>query len=383
MARTGRTRNRSITFRGKERTTDLNGTPISSFDTVITTNSSISDSHGRPLVPSSLTLSSRTGMLFLDGYSVNEGNSRIYVYDGVPFFQGSGESPNKTLTPVKSGWELDLVAGTNPSRPVFTPPQFLQDLIELPKLLRETGNLLRKPQKLFSAREAANAHLAARFGWFPLIDDLIKLLGLQKTILNRKRELANLYSGRGLRRRLKFGKDTKVYRQEMRKAQYGTGLVSVGLSVTVTKEEWGTIVWRPKDPVNFVPGDEELNRQALKLAFGLTVEGMAKGAWDVIPWTWLLGWFTNVGKLTLATSNTVPASWSEACLMRMVSTSVTADTPVYSGKVYKLSANGQYSESIKTRLVGTGSILPGFNMPFLDMSRLSVLGSLFVQRLKR
>lgn len=69
--------------------------------------------------------------------------------------------------------------------------------------------------------------------------------------------------------------------------------------------------------------------------------------------------------------------------MRMVSTSVTADTPVYSGKVYKLSANGQYSESIKTRLVGTGSILPGFNMPFLDMSRLSVLGSLFVQRLKR
>lgn len=322
-------------------------------------------------------------MLFLNGYAVNQGNSRIYVYDKVPFFQGSGESPNKTLTPVKSGWELDLIAGTNPSRPVFTLPQFAQDLIELPKLLRETGNLLRKPQKLWSPREAANAHLAARFGWLPLIEDLTKLLDLQSTILKRKRELANLYSGRGLRRRLKFGKNTQVYRQVYKRAQYGTGLVSVGLSVTVTKEEWGTIVWRPKSASYFIPGDEELNRQVRRLIFGLTVEGMAKGVWDVIPWTWLLGWFTNVGKLILSTSNTVPASYSEACLMRMVSTSVVADTPVYSGKNYKLSVSGQYSESIKTRLVGTGSILPGFNMPFLDMSRLSVLGSLWIQRLKR
>lgn len=383
MARTGRTRTRTFSYKGKERTTTLTGAPVSSFDVAVNTSSTISDSHGRPLVPSSLNLSSRTGMLFLNGYAVNQGNSRIYVYDKVPFFQGSGESPNKTLTPVKSGWELDLIAGTNPSRPVFTLPQFAQDLIELPKLLRETGNLLRKPQKLWSPREAANAHLAARFGWLPLIEDLTKLLDLQSTILKRKRELANLYSGRGLRRRLKFGKNTQVYRQVYTRAQYGTGLVSVGLSVTVTKEEWGTIVWRPKSTSYFIPGDEELNRQVRRLIFGLTVEGMAKGVWDVIPWTWLLGWFTNVGKLILSTSNTVPASYSEACLMRMVSTSVVADTPVYSGKNYKLSVSGQYSESIKTRLVGTGSILPGFNMPFLDMSRLSVLGSLWIQRLKR
>lgn len=319
----------------------------------------------------------------LSGRAYNDSNGKIYTHDNTPFYQGTGEVPNQNLLPEKTGWELDLIAGTNPSRPVFTPPQVLQDIITLPKLLRETGALIRKPAKLLSPKEAANAHLAARFGWFPLIEDLIKVLNLQKTILKRNKELNDLYSGKGIKRRLKFANESVTTKQKANWPMYGAGLITVDVHTVVRKDQWGTISWHPTSPPPFHPDDEGRNKFALKLALGLTVEGMAKGAWDVIPWTWLLGWFTNIGKYTLYYSNTVPAKHSGACLMnRMVSTSFPGMVKVAGSKFYLLEPSGTYVDAWRTRKVGSAVVLPGFNMPYLDMSKLSVLASLFVQRMR-
>lgn len=384
MARVGRNRSRSITYRGSTAQYDQNGVLVAGPFFVNAYNSSTCvDSHGRPIKPSAFSSSQQSGTMFLDGYAVNDSDQRVHVFDGLPFTLGSGEASEMSPLPVKSGWELDLIAGTNPSRPVFTPPQVLQDLITLPRLLKETGSLLRKPQKLMSAREVANAHLAARFGWGPLIDDLVKLTKLQSTILKRNKELQQLYSGQGLKRRLKFSDDTKVTRQAYNYAMYLGGQVSVQIHTTVRKKQWGTSRWYPTAPPPYHPDDESRNRFALKLIAGLTVEGMARGAWDVIPWTWLLGWFTNIGKYTLLHSNTVPATWTELCLMNQVSKSSVPGLVVTKfSKVNDLQASGAFSHTTKSRIVGSSTILPGFNMPYLDMSKLSVLASLFVQRMR-
>ena len=382
MARIGRYRVRDDTYRGKIVVSDIDGNFLYQLNPSVEYNSVIGDMIGRPIVPSTLESTQRKGVMRMDGQVLIDDLPWIYKFENYPFIGGAGEVPERSLLPVKDGWYLDLLAGTNPSRPVFTPPQVLQDIIELPKLLRETGNLLRKPKKLMSPKEVANAHLAARFGWAPLIEDLIKVIGLQKTILKRTKELKDLYSGKGIKRRLQFADDTKTTRA-VHLLAYGSTLISVDIHQVVKKNQWGTINWKPTAPPPYQPGDEERNKFALKLALGLTVEGMAKGAWDVIPWTWLLGWFTNIGKYTLLHSNTVPAASSGACLMnRVVSTSFPGMVNVKNSKAYLLSPTGTYIHTIKTRVAASGPVLPGFNMPFLDMSRLSVLASLFVQRMR-
>lgn len=384
MARVGRSRSRIVSIRGSSAQYNQNGVLIAGpfFQTVVN-NSTCVDSHGRPIKPSAFSSSQRSGTMFLDGYAVNDSDQRVHVFEGLPFQLGSGETSEMSPLPVKSGWELDLIAGTNPSRPVFTPPQVLQDLITLPRLIKETGSLLRKPKKLMSAREVANAHLAARFGWAPLIEDLIKITKLQSTILKRNKELTQLYSGGGLKRRLKFNEDTKITRQAYTYAMYAGGTISVQIHTTVRKKQWGTSRWHPTAPPPYHPDDESKNRFVLRLITGLTVEGMARGTWDVIPWTWLLGWFTNVGKYTLLHSNTVPATWSELCLMNQVAkTSVPGLVVTKFSKVNDLEASGAFSHVTRSRIVGSSTILPGLNMPYLDMSRLSVLASLFVQRMR-
>lgn len=385
MARVGRTRNRSNVYIGYNRKRLKDGSIYGpDYPVTITHTSTITDSKGRPIVPSPLNSTQRKGILRLNGSVWCPAAQLYYEFLDVPFQHGTGEVENTNPLPVPNGWVLDLVAGTNPSRPVVMPPTMIQDLITLPGLIRETGKLLSKPRKLWSPREAANGYLAAKFGWWPMIDDLLKLLDLQKHILKRNAELKKLYSGKGLRRRLKFNTDTKTYKQAHLIGLYQSATVTCPISVTVVKSQWATIHWKPTAPPPFHPMDEKWNQKTTRLVLGMTPEGMAKGLWDVIPWTWLLGWFTNIGKLTLAHSNTVPATWSEPCFMNKVEATFTAGgaDATYCEQI-QLSASGKRTYTTRSRAIGGGVALPGLNLPYLDGSRLSVLGALFAQRFMR
>lgn len=384
MARVGRVRYRSNSYTGSRRTRTKDGVVGPEFFNTITHQSSITDSRGRPIVPSALNSVQYQGILRLNGSVFCPSADQYYEYTNFPFQRGTGDVENTTPLPVKNGWVLDLVAGTNPSRPVVMPPTMIQDLVTLPGLIRETGKLLSKPKSLWSPREAANGYLAAKFGWFPMIEDLLKLLDLQKHVLKRNAELKKLYSGKGLRRRLKFDSDNKVGKQIYWIGLHQSSYIGCHISVAVARSQWGTIRWRPTAPPPYHPDDERWNKLTTRLVLGLTPEGMAKGLWDVIPWTWLLGWFTNLGKLLLANSNTVPATWSEACLMnKVVATFAAAGAEAILCTEVNVSASGQRTYTTRSRVIGSGVALPGLNLPYLDGSRLSVLGALFAQRFMR
>jgi hypothetical protein len=215
-----------------------------------------------------------------------------------------------------------------------------------------------------------------------LIEDLQKLLDFQSYVLKRNKELAQLYSGKGLRRRLKFTDDTTSTAYPRDVATYANALIKTTSSVDVKRRTWGTIHWYPTTPPLYHPDDHSWNSLANRLVLGATPEGLAKGLWDVIPWTWLIGWFTNLGKYTLAHSYTVPATHSGGCFMsEAVGTWTAGDATVTAGtgKVYMY---GQLTRTVKTRSVSS-VVTPGVNMPYLDMFRLSILGALFVQRFMR
>jgi hypothetical protein len=151
-----------------------------------------------------------------------------------------------------------------------------------------------------------------------------------------------------------------------------------------TKRSWATIRWKPSTLPPYNPDDHRWNDLSRKLLLGFTPEAIVKGLWDVIPWTWLLGWFTNIGKFALAQSNTIPATHSKGCFMSQTESIVQTGTVEYAPGVRgTLVASGQTTRTVKTRIVSSPLILPGLNMPFVDMSRLSILGALNIQRLRR
>jgi hypothetical protein len=123
------------------------------------------------------------------------------------------------------------------------------------------------------------------------------------------------------------------------------------------------------------PSDEELWAKARQVALGLTPEATAKGAWDLLPWTWVVNWFTNVADFALQFSNTVPALPSESCVMTQTTT-----TYEYSPQNPKGLSGGDGVKlyTTKERYVGSGSLT--VHLPYIDGWKLSIISALGVQR---
>ncbi len=346
-------------------------------------NSFIQDSYGRPVVPSPLNLFKTEGDhpwisgSFKPKVSTlyDEAQYAMYTMNALP-----SALTNMATLPIKAGWELDTVAGTNPSRPIITIPEQIENIVQLPAMIRGLGNLLVNARKrLGTPKGLSSEYLGVQFGWRPLINDLKDLLTLQSHVIKRNKELNQLYSGKGLRRRLKFDDDTTVT-AVLQQAAVSTSVISQGCSLMIKRNTWATIRWKPTLPPAYHRDDERKNRYIRQILIGATPEGLAKGLWAVIPWTWLIGWFTNFGKYALAHSWSVPAAWSNLCFMsQAIGTFTSGGVAVTNATEEKLTHGGKLTYSKKTRVVSS-KVSVAFNMPYLDMFRLSIVGALFTQR---
>ena len=383
MTRLSRYRSRSRTYKGRFRDW-VSGSPNSWTSVSLTRDSSCSDFRGRPVTDSPFDSEQRDGCLRLSGTiksAYQPQNNRITELDEYPL---SPSISSSYLVPIAApgGWGLTVIARTNPSRPVMTPLTLLQDLIELPRMLAEVPSLLKNPSKFFTPKGASNAYLGTLFGWMPLVQDVKQLLDLGSAIDKRCKELNRLYTARGLRRRIEMGSEHVAVPVTVSVAGQGSAIYYVPVSAQIEKKAWATITWRPASPVPYHPGDASQIQLARKIVLGMTSEGMAKGLWDVLPWTWIVNWFTNVGQYALAHSNTVPATHTAPCFMSKVVVQNVPGVPYSSGTLgcdVKVTCDMTYER--RTRTVSTSSS-PGCYVPFLDTSRLSILTALFIQRFR-
>jgi hypothetical protein len=345
--------------------------------------STCNDSHGSPVVDSTFSSIQYAGSIPSFSGEVQPTLTTSVdraVYSS--FTPSAGPAVWTGMSPLgaPNGWMLDLVAGTNPSRPVVNIPELVEDLVDLPKAIRGLGNLILNPGNLLKPKGFAGEYLGVQFGWVPLIEDLTKLLDFQNYAIKRNKELNQLYSGQGLRRRLKFADDTTVTALVAQTSPPSLTTISLQSSVTVKREQWATIHWKPTSPPSYHPSDTDNNRLATKLVLGATPEAMANGLWKVIPWTWMIGWFTNLGQYTLAHSWTVPADHGSGCFMSQATgTWQAGGVSATNVKTSSLTSSGTATRTVKTRAVSS-TVTAGVNMPYLDMFRLSILGALFVQK---
>jgi len=214
------------------------------------------------------------------------------------------------------------VATANPSRADVQSLAFIAELRELPKLyhlavgidnfMQTIGRVSKFKHQIDGATDAqwvleqlkptlgngihhsrklAVANVTLQFGVVPMIADIKSMLGVMMNIERRRREINQLYSGRGLRRKINFG-SMPSRRRSWRKT-------------------WCTMRWRPDNPLAAAPLDTELWRTMM----GLTPSHVASAAWELLPWTWFMDYFSNTGDVIAGLNNAMSAHMFMGAIM--------------------------------------------------------------------
>jgi len=353
-----------------------NGTP--STKTTITYNQSDSASqstinHPYPYVTGGPWSYTRT----VSKYGVLNGRT---TFDAATYaiysdYQASGAVGNSDVVPlIGSRTVNDVLAETNPSRPVVDLPVFFYELRELPELVWKEGIRLSKLHK-----HAAKANLILEYGWKPLLLDLASMLDFQTEFEKRNNELSKLYRQGGSRHKRQLGKGIKINPEVNQGAiGKGTGLDLVTQKVTET-QKWCSVHWVPDEDTKASTPSMSARRAALfRAMLGLHVHPSL--VWEALPWSWLMDWFGDVGSFLSARRNFLGFHIGACYTMQHTvwETRHSAITRVSAGPGANFSYTPPvYRKESKSRSTYTGpTILAG--LPILTGRQIGILASLAI-----
>jgi hypothetical protein len=288
-----------------------------------------------------------------------------------------------------TGWRR-----ARPGNPVANAGQWLAELRDLPTLP------LRLLARLRNFRALGSEYLNVQFGWKPFVGDLIKMYEVYQTL---DKHLAQLVrdNGRPVRRRRTINTTTDSNSTVIEyplgitglRAFYPTPTTFIGFEarsrlVITTKtldKSWfsGKFRYYVRDI-----GSSQWTRRATLALFGLNPTPSL--LWEVLPWSWLVGYFSNVGDvISNLSSNAVDNLTAEyAYVMRhkKVTTTYTATgwvkpvgTGYYTTNGGDFVSQGTIISETKSRHRGSPY---GFGVDFGSLSsyQVSILGALGLSR---
>lgn len=297
---------------------------------------------------------------------------------------------------------------TNPSRHSQSILSSIVELKDLPKMVRLAGRVITNPNfrrelvreslsgtrvhpqlekaglglsaqnGLSAAKSVAAANLAWQFGWAPIISDINKLCNFQAAVAKRRNEINRLHSGRGLHRRVTIEDSSLTEKRYVTVYSNASSFIDVQLTSNSVTKRWATTRWKPMHGSVLPPTDFEIQATLL----GLDAHGMLASGWELLPWSWLIDWFTNVGDIIQSSSNQMQA----VCTTNLMSTK---SQTITSPETVMVWFNGLATVSAHTTVIESKTRWPGFapgnvglsaNIPILGTNQLSILSSLFVLR---
>jgi hypothetical protein len=267
-------------------------------------------------------------------------------------------------TPDDGVYATMLMHRTNPSRPYVDLGVLLGEMREMPRLLRIEGRGLRR---------AANINLAYQFGWAPLISDLFRMLSFADQTDSRIRELQSLRKG-SLRRTLVL--DRRVLSSTQSGVWNSEGVYVVHPLTKVTKiTVKGHARWKPTTAMPST--EDDMRALARRAVLGLTLDFST--AWELIPWSWLIDWFSNTGDFIAAHRNIIGASCDTLAIMRHGFTTNTAEPvdTVIDGRPLKFT---RYKSTYETKTRARVQPSLAADLPFLTMRQVGILASIGVTR---
>jgi hypothetical protein len=259
-------------------------------------------------------------------------------------------------------------ARTNPSRPSIDVPTEMAQVHEIPDIIRQAGEN--------ELGRVGGANLGYQFGVAPIIQDVRALAGVQSLIAARADELLRAERQGGIKRTVVVDAGSA---QEIR----NTFLQTDGLFIRENVNWWtGETVkvhsrWVPDGsyaPLTQQNREYVLMRRALRALTGGTIDGAT--AWELIPWSWLIDYFANVGEYFKASRNIVGLVLSDVAVMRHTVTRV--EFGGITGSDFGFSSfNGRW----ETKTRKTSFVAPTFSSnSFLSANQMGIVASLAATR---
>lgn len=244
-----------------------------------------------------------------------------YARPANPYFTGIPVIPSAHNDKDKGdeAYSLELLSRTNPFRTTYSVPVMFKELIDISSMFRFTSQSL--------ASTAGSAYLNYRFGWESFIKDLLLFGKITIQLERRLKEIDSLMKAGGLRRKVSLDKYTTFEDPSPKTAISSPAPLWLRIQphVQYTTEVWATCRWFP------APGAwQELEswsplerfNQALKAVFDLRTPS-PETVWNLIPWTWLIDYFIDIGPRLSAMSNSTLANAEYVCIMRETKMKVT------------------------------------------------------------
>jgi len=276
-------------------------------------------------------------------------------------------------------------AWTNPNRADIDLPVFLAELRDLPlnimdavrKVAKRTPKARVNPKRV--DKQAAGDYLSYQFGLLPVISDIRKMLDFQRLTENRVKELKNLGRPGGLHReRTVFsgGIDHGLVA-----SQYITSFYSESHKCSYMwhtyRRKWVSMTWTPLTPLD-TGNDLVLQHYANRLVWGMDIS--IATLYELMPWSWLIDWFSNVGDLVSQSRNTIPVSFGGTCVMDKSITGMKNLTLLNPSGTVSIRPSVKVNRTTLVRRPFSGPVLPEFNLPFLSGRQLSILSAIVAGR---
>jgi len=144
------------------------------------------------------------------------------------------------------------------------------------------------------------------------------MLGLQQAIKANLELILRLLQGRAIKRRVRLPTQRKAVStgpaitHSMGAMVYHSGLT------TYWRESWVTARWAPTFFTNWLlPVDpDDIVGAAMRLASGMTSVGLFAAWWELLPWSWLVDWWANIGRYLAVYGNSFALRLSSLCYMQ-------------------------------------------------------------------
>lgn len=325
----------------------------------------------------------------------------------------SADLPTSFVTPFE-GWREDVTAlgptGWNkfrPGRPEVSMGVFAGELRDLPGMLKQACKALLAPWRIIrrtgpdpigrglasvasrGGKTAAQAFLAYVFGWAPFVRDLQKCY---QTSLQIDRVMNEIIQNNGkIRRRggwLKRETSTQVlFNGPTWSACFPalpTGFYASQPRLYKTQTD-ETLVWFRGafryyiEPKKF--RSKWWNFNTKRLIYGLTLN--AETAWNLLPWSWMADWFTNIGdniaSMDSGWADHLTAKYAYIMGTRRRTVTQHASVDFVDGQKLRLRSDTVYESKQRVHASPYGF---GVTLDSLNPMRLAILAALGMSRTK-
>lgn len=194
----------------------------------------------------------------------------------------------------------NAVNRTNPSRPISDVPANALEAAGGVNRLHMAGTKLRQ-----SIRAAGSSYLSYQFMIRPLVTDTIKMLVAQDTLYRRVRELERLVGSKGLRRTVDHGKWSNQVHNPSVLVQSTYDTINVRMLTRTLVNARTHVRWAWDKDSGIRPTPDHIRALTVRALRGGTLDFST--LWEILPWTWLIDWFGNVGEVLKTTRNIIPA----------------------------------------------------------------------------